>query len=148
MHESIRTCTIDYHTKKCLDTYSILSYSIHVINYTASRPTMSELISFQKRDGSKGKLKTIKWITSHEPTQCADFAYKLLVDKLSVKELRRKHQGKDEFVRAVLERWMSRDDDDEDEESLECTWEALIGCCQDADLDGDFVKLLRDNVPK
>ena len=109
---------------------------------------MNELISMKKRDSTKGKLRIIKWITTHEPTQCADFAYKLLVDKLSVKEIRRKHQGEDEFVRAVLERWISRDDDDEYEESLECTWEALVSCCQDAGLDGDFVKLLRDNVPK
>ena len=119
-----------------------------ILYYTASRPTMNELISMQKRDGSKGKLKIIKWITSHKPTQCDDFANKLLVDKLPVKELRKKHQGDDEFVRAVLKRWISRDDDDEDEESVECTWEALVSCCQEADLDGDFVKLLRDNVPK
>ena len=109
---------------------------------------MNELISMQKRDGSKGKLRVIKWIASHELTQCADFARKLLVDELSVKEIRKKHQSENEFVRAVLERWISRDDDDEDEESLECTWEALISCCHDAGLDGDFVKLLRDNVPK
>ena len=67
---------------------------------------MNELISMQKRDGSKGKLRIIKWITSHEPTQCDDFAHKLLVDKLSVKELRKKHQGEYEFVQAVLKRWI------------------------------------------
>ena len=118
-----------------------------ILYYTASRPTMNELISMQKRDGSKGKLKIIKWITAHKPAQCVDFAHKLLVDKFLVKELRKKHQGEDEFVRAVLKRWISRDDDDEDEESVECTWEALISCCQEADLDGVFVKLLCDNVP-
>ena len=47
----------------------------------------------QKRDGSKGKLRIIKWITTHEPTQCGDFAHKLLVDKLSVKQLRKKHHA-------------------------------------------------------
>ena len=109
---------------------------------------MNELISMQKRDGSKGKLRIIDWITSHELTRCVDFARKLLVDELSVKQLRKKHQCENEFVRAVLERWISRDDDNEDEESLECTWEALVGCCHDAGLDGVFVKLLRDNVPK
>ena len=87
----------------------------------------NKLVSIQKRDGSKGKLRIIKWITSHEPTQCADFAHKLLVNKLSVKEIHTKHQNdKDEFVRAVLKRWISKDDGDEDEESLECTWEALV----------------------
>ena len=110
---------------------------------------MNELISMQKRDGSKGKLTIIEWITAHKPAQCVDFAHKLLVDKLSVKKLHMKHENNmDNFVRAVLERWISRDDGNEDEESLECTWEALIGCCDGASLDGDFVKLLRDNVPK
>ena len=122
---------------------------VHVITVTsASRPTTNELINMQKRDGSEGKLRIIDWIASHELTQCIDFAHKLLVDRLLVKQLRKKYRGEDEFVRAVLERWISRDDGDKDEESLECTWEALIRCCHDAGLDGDFVKLLRDNVPK
>ena len=109
---------------------------------------MVELISMQKRDGSKGMLRIIDKITSHERTKLDDFAYKLLVDKLSVNKLRNKHQGEDAFVRAVLERWISRDDDDEDEESLECTWEVLVSCCHGAGLNGDFVKLLRKNVLK
>ena len=109
---------------------------------------MNELVRMKKRDGSKGKLRIIEWITSHNSTQCADFAHILLVDKLVVKQLRMKHEGVDEFVQAVLERWISRDDDDEDEESLECSWETLVRCCQAAGLDGDFVKLLHDNVPK
>ena len=35
--------------------------------------------------------------TSHELTRCVDFTHKLLVDKLSVKQLRncKKHQGED-----------------------------------------------------
>ena len=109
---------------------------------------MSELVSMRKKDGSKGKLRIIEWIASHEQTHSVDFAHKLLVDKLSVEDLRKKHQDEDEFIRAVLERWISRDDYDEDKESLECTWEALIQCCQDAGLNGDFVKLLRDSVLK
>ena len=102
----------------------------------------------RKRDGSRGNLRIIEWITAHKYTQCVDFAHKLLVDKLSVKKLSVKHSDdKDEFVRAVIKRWLDRDDDDEDEESLPCTWEALVVCAQDAGLDGVFVKLLRDNVP-
>ena len=109
---------------------------------------MSELIGMQKRDGSKGMLRIIDGITSHDRTKLDDFAYKLLGDKLLVKKLRNKHQGEDAFVRAVLERWISRDDDDEGEESLECTWEAFVSCCKDTGLEGDFVKLLRKNVLK
>ena len=110
---------------------------------------MSELISMQKRDGSKGKLRVIEWITAHELTQCVDFAHKLLVDALPVKQLSTKYEGrKEEFVRAVLQKWLDRNDDDESEESLLCTWNALVKCCEDANLDGVFVKLLRGNIPK
>ena len=109
---------------------------------------MVELISMQKRDGSKGLFRIIDWITSHKPAKCADFAKKLLRDNLSVKQLSNKHKDMDEFVRAVLRKWINRDDGNEDEESLECTWEALVHCCQQAGLDGAFVTLLRNNVPK
>ena len=101
----------------------------------------------KKRDGSKGKLRIIEWITAHEYAQCVDFAHKLLIDPLTVKKLLTKHSNKDEFVRAVLLRWLDRDDDDEYEESMPCTWEAIVQCVEDADLDGEFLKLLRDNVP-
>ena len=115
----------------------------------ASRPTMNDLVSMQKRDGSKGKLKIIQWITAHELAQCDDFAHKLLVGALPVKQLSTKHkESKDEFIRAVLQKWLVRDDDDENEESLPCTWEALVKCCEDANLDGVFIKELRDNIPK
>ena len=110
---------------------------------------MSKLISMQKTDGSKGKLKIIEWITAHKLTQCVDFAHKLLVDALPVKQLSTKHEeNKEEFVRAVLQKWLDRNDNDESEESLPCTWDALVKCCEDANLDGVFVKLLRDNTPK
>ena len=108
---------------------------------------MSELISMRKRDGSKGKLRIIGGITTHEYAQCVDFAHKLLIDPLTVKKLRMEHSNKDKFVRAVLERWLSRDDEDEDEESMPCTWEALVQCARDTGLDGEFLKLLRNNVP-
>ena len=110
---------------------------------------MNELISMKKRDGARGKLKIIAWITAHELPQCDDFAHKLLIDPLAVKRLRTNHKDdREEFVRAVLREWINRDDDDEDEESLPCTWEALIQCSRDASLDGEFVSLLRDNIPK
>ena len=125
------------------------SYTYLATVTTASRPTMSELISMQKTDGSKGKLRIIEWITAHELTQCVDFAHKLLVDALPVKQLSMKHkERKEEFVRAVLQKWLARNDDDESEESLPCTWDALVKCCEEANLDGVFVKLLRSNVPK
>ena len=48
---------------------------------------MSDLISMKMRDGSEEKLKISGWISSHESTQCTNFAHKLLNDRLSVKKL-------------------------------------------------------------
>ena len=51
--------------------------------YTAAgRPNFHELISLKKEDGSK--LEVIKWITSHEECDCADFAEMLLKDEVLV----------------------------------------------------------------
>ena len=103
----------------------------------------------KKRDGARGTLKIIAWITAHKLTQCVDFAHKLLIDPLTVKTLCTDYMDdKEGFVRAVLQRWINRDDGDDDEESLPCTWETLITSSRDASLDGEFVRLLRDNLPK
>ena len=110
---------------------------------------MNDLISMDKRDGARGKLRIIEGLTAHEFTQCNDFAHKLLVDALTVMKLRTNHKGdKEEFVRAVLLNWVSRNDGDDDEQSRPCTWEALITCCREANLNGQFVSLLQDNLPK
>ena len=109
---------------------------------------MTDLISMKRRDGARGKFRIIEWITTHEPTVCKDFAYKLLFDELTVRKLQMKHKDSEEFVRAVFEKWLSRDDDDEDEMSQPCTWESLVKCAEDSGLDGMFLKLLRDNVPR
>ena len=90
--------------------------------------------------------KSLDWITAHDSSQCDNFGHKLLNDRLAMKKLRKKHKDDDDkFIRAVLEKWLSRDDDDK-KGSLPCTWEALVQCAQEAGLDGEFVKLLRDNV--
>ena len=101
------------------------------------------------KDGSGRKLQIIRWITSHQSTQCSDFAQMLLKDSLTVRELKKRHgNDDDEFVRAVLRQWLSRDDDNQLEPSVPCTWESLLKCVEDAGLAGEFVKLLRENVPK
>ena len=72
---------------------------------------MPDLISMKMRDRSEERLQIIPWITSHTSTKCVDFAHKLLNDRLTVRELRKKHIRDDEFVRAVLNKWVGRDDD-------------------------------------
>ena len=107
---------------------------------------MNDLISMKRRDGSDKNLEIIRWITAHDSGQCDDFGHKLLKDKLAMKILRKKHKDDDDkFIRAVLKKWLSRNDDDRTG-SLPCTWEALVQCADEAGLDGEFVKLLRDNV--
>ena len=107
---------------------------------------MKDLISMKRRDGSDKDLEILDWITAHDSSQCDNFGHKLLEDRLAMKKLRKKHKDDDDkFIRAVLEKWLSRDDDDK-KGSLPCTWEALVQCAQEAGLDGEFVKLLRDNV--
>ena len=110
---------------------------------------MNELIIMERKDGSREKLQIIRWITSHQSTQCSGFALMLLRNPPTVRELRKRHgNDDDEFVRAVLWQWLSRDDDDVLEPSVPCTWESLIKCVEDVGLDREFVKLLREYVPK
>ena len=107
---------------------------------------MNDLISIKRRDGSDKDLEILDWITAHDSNQCDNFGHKLLKDRLAMKKLRKEHKDDDDkFIRAVLKKWLSRDDDDK-KGSLPCTWEALVQCAQKAGLDGEFVKLLRDNV--
>ena len=108
---------------------------------------MSDLISMKRRDGSEEKLEIIRWITSHTSTKCDDFAHKLLNNKLTVRELRKEYSKDDEFVQAVLNKWVSRDDDSTEISPLPCTWDILVQCVDESDLDGDFLKLLKYNVP-
>ena len=98
---------------------------------------MNDLISMKRRDGSDENLEIIDWVAAHDSSQCDDFGHKLLKDKLAMKKLRKKHKDDDDkFIRAILEKWLSRDG----------TWEVLVQCADEAGLDGDFVKLLRNNV--
>ena len=106
---------------------------------------MNDLISMKRRDGSDENLEIIEWITSHTSSQCDNFGHKLLNNRLAIRKLRKNLKSDELFVSAVLEKWLSRDDDDK-KGSLPCTWEALVQCAQEAGLDGEFVKLLRDNV--
>ena len=71
----------------------------------------------------------------------------LLNDPMTVMKLRKTHSDDDKFVRAVFSKWLSRDDDDEEEDSIPCTWEALVKCVDDAGLNRDLLKELSNNVP-
>ena len=104
---------------------------------------MNQLISLKKTDGSGEYLRIIRWIASLSRSECMDFAHLLLNDPVKV----RKHQklsNSDDFVRAVLEDWLSSGDDSR---AVPCTWEALADCMEAAGLPGDLVKAIRETFP-
>ena len=112
---------------------------------TADRPKPHELLSIKKADGTK--LKVTEWITSHEQWRCVDFANMLLRDDVLVRRYQNSDIEKDEFVRAVLRDWLSRDDGDSTDSAVPRTWSALAECVSDAGLDGALAKAIRDTCP-
>ena len=96
--------------------------------HLANKPTIIQLISLI--DGSGEYLRVIEWITSLSRSECVDFAHLLLVDPVKVR-IHQKLSNSDEFVRAVLEDWLSRG---ERSRAVPRTWTALADCMEDAGL--------------
>ena len=112
------------------------------------RPTMAELVCFKKRDGSGEDLQVIRWITSYPSAKCKSFAHLLLRDTLVIRELLKKtNNDDDEFIQAILMNWLDRRDDDPTDKAVPRTWEALACCVEQADVDGELAKTIRDNRP-
>ena len=131
--------------------YTILAYYNTIHNnfyhslflcylYLADKPTLTELISLKKTDGSREYLRIIRWIASLPCSECVDFAHLLLVDSVKVKT-HQKISDASEFVRAVLGDWLSSGDDSK---AVPRTWAALADCMVRADLPGDLVKAIRE----
>lgn len=126
----------------------IVNFPTFIAMFTlVARPTMDELICIKKED-STGSLRIIDWITSHTSAKCDDFAHKLLKDSVANMKLRKKTGGDDEFVRDVLKNWLSGPNIDPGDKAVPCTWEDLVQCVEEAGLDGELVKAIRDNHPK
>ena len=109
----------------------------------AERPSYNQLLKLKKADGST--LQIVKTLSSFKLHQCEDFAYLLLRDDVQVRKLKSDYEeNKDQFVRAVLKDWLSRDDSDSSDSAVPRTWEALAQCVTDAELDGTLVKAIRE----
>ena len=106
------------------------------------KPTYKQLINLKKADGTT--LKVIKWISSLEQWQCSDFAIMLLDDDVQVNKIEKECKETDEFVRKILNYWLSRDNDDP---AVPRTWSALAECVTDAGLPGALAKAIRDTFP-
>ena len=116
--------------------FSVLSYF-----HLADKPTINQLISLKKTDGSGEYLRVIRWITSLSRSECMDFAHLLLVDEVKVRT-HKKISDSGEFVRAVLEDWCAAGS-----RSVPRTWKALADCMEDAGLPGNLVRAIRETCP-
>ena len=142
------TCPLPVYCITCYyHGHSDITWSCILVHYAVPRPTINDLINLKRKDGSRKKLRIIEWITAHKSAKCNDFAQMLLNDRVTVMKLCKRHNDDDEFVQAAFNKWLSRDDDDEEEDSIPCTWEALVKCVDDAGLNRDLLKELRNNVP-
>ena len=111
--------------------------------YLADKPKLTQLISLKKTDESKEYLRIIRWIASLPRSECVDFAHLLLVDSIKVRA-HQKISDASEFVRAVLEDWLTIGDDSK---AVPRTWVALADCMEEAGLPGDLVKAIRETCP-
>ena len=73
-----------------------------------------------------------------EQWQCTDLAHMLLKDDDLVRRYQKECKDKNEFVRRVLDDWLSRDDRDPNDSAVPRTWSSLAECISDADLHGDL----------
>ena len=103
------------------------------------RPILKELI-YLNQPG----LRIIKSITACDSDLCADLAYLLLNDDVTVKKLKMNYTDNGQFVRAVLREWLERDDDNHKDPAAPRTWAALVECIHDAGLPGVLAKAIRD----
>ena len=96
----------------------------------------------KKADGSA--LRVIRWISSLEQWQCSDLAHMLLKDGALVRRHQKECKDKNEFVRRVLDDWLSRDDGDLNDSSVPRTWSSLVECVRYADLPGDLATAINE----
>ena len=118
-----------------------------ILFHTADRPTYNQLLCLKNASVDGSKLKVIQWITSLEQWQCTDFAHMLLNDDVLVSKYKKDYKEKDEFVREVLNDWLSRNDDDPNDSAVPRTWAALAECVTDAGLPGALTKAINDACP-
>ena len=123
-----------------IDQMYLVTIIVFLLNTAADRPHFHELISLKNQDGSK--LEVIKWITSREECDCADFAEMLLRDEVLVSRYQNEYKRKHNFVRAVLKDWLSRNDDNSTDSAVPRTWAALAECVTDAGLNGTLAKAI------
>ena len=97
---------------------------------------MSELVGISTPGGAV--VSTVGIISAHPMTNCIQFAHVLLNDRLLVEKFQNKHSDVDEFVNAVVSKWLA---------SGTGTWEDLLEAMAKADMDRNEIRKIRDVIP-
>ena len=110
----------------------------------ASRPTMTELIIVGQ---DEAPLQVIQQIGSYSFNKCEKFAQQLLGDMRVIKKFRMQSKNNNKkFVPLVLNDWLERDDGDTT--AVSRTWGALAQCVEQAGMDKELVKAIKDIDPR
>ena len=97
---------------------------------------MSELVGISTPGGAV--VSTVGIISAHHRAMCVQFAHVLLNDRLLVEKFQNKHSDVDEFVNAVVSKWLA---------SGTGTWEDLLEAMARADMDRNGIRKIRDAIP-
>ena len=100
------------------------------------------LIEIDPRDGQGRPLRVIDFIVDHSVSKVDDFAQLLLKDHVAVEGLHNKSEDKEEFVRAVLKKWIRTVGGP----AAPRTWKSLVKCMKSARLDALGIKNIEDIV--
>ena len=114
--------------------------SLLILVSSGMRPTIPQLSAFKKPEGEM--LRIMEIICSHSMVTCVQFAHVLLNDRLLVEKMEKNKKSKDEFIHAVLSKWVSSPEGPSDT----CTWPDLLKCMRKAGMDGDHINQIRDVV--
>ena len=111
------------------------------ISSPGNRPTIDDLVAITSPDGEI--LRPMEIISSHPMSTCIRFADVLLKDRLEVQKIKRMNKDPDEFIQAVLGKWVAS----VGPPAAPCTWPALLDSMKKANMDGFFIEKIRAAVP-
>ena len=102
---------------------------------------MADLVGFTKPDG--GTLHPMEIISSHSMGTCDQFAQVLLNAPLDVNRLRSKNKETEDFIHAVLSKWVASVGGP----AVECTWSNLLECMSRVGMNGVAIEEIREAIP-
>ena len=104
------------------------------------RPTHADLVAVTQADGTT--LRIMEILSSHSMATCVQFAQVLLNAPLEVNKFKLQNKDPDEFIQAVLGRWVSS----VGPPAAPCTWPSLLDCMSKAGMDAFSIETIRAAV--